>query len=191
LWIFALVDEDIKLLPKGQDEPEVVHQQLAYLFWQVSVNEFRRSSNIVALVMGSYCADQAFFNGNPAVLSLNDVAMLQSYKLRAAWWLPTRHIDEQEQLLEELVHLLKIRLHCFLLPPKLGFWAHMKQFVPQPVVLKYSVEQPFFAALLKLVYIALILWYLEVDAVESLALHHRDSRQDAERTILPALVGPC
>jgi hypothetical protein len=83
--------------------------------------------------------------------------MLQSYELRAAWWLPTRHVDEQKQPLEELVHLLKVRLHCLLLPPKLGFWAHINHLVPQPVVLKYSVKQPSDAALMKLVCIALIL----------------------------------
>ena len=31
-----------------------------------------------------------------SALSLSGIAMLQSYELRAAWWLPTRHVDEQE-----------------------------------------------------------------------------------------------
>ena len=30
-WIFALVHEDIKLLPEWQDEPEIVYEQLAHL----------------------------------------------------------------------------------------------------------------------------------------------------------------
>ena len=94
MWIFALIDKDIKLLPKGQDKPKIVHQQLANLFWQVLVDNLRRSSDIVALVVGGDCADQAFFNKDTAVLSLGGVAMLQPDKLCAARWLSTSHVDK-------------------------------------------------------------------------------------------------
>jgi hypothetical protein len=41
--------------------------------------------------------------------------VLQSYELRTTRRLVTRHVDEEEQPFKELVHLLKVRLHCLLL----------------------------------------------------------------------------
>jgi hypothetical protein len=146
----------LQLLPEGQDDPEIVHDRLAHFLRQVSMDNLRRPSDVVALVIGGDCADQAFLNNDNAVLSLGGIAVLQPYELRTTRWLATRHVDKEEPL-EELVHLVKVRLHRLLLPLKLGFWAPSKHLVPQPVVLKYSVKQPSVAALLKLVCVVLVL----------------------------------
>lgn len=47
------------------------------------------------------------------------IAVLQSYKLRTTWWLTTRHVDEEEKPLEELISFLIARIYCLLLPSKL------------------------------------------------------------------------
>jgi hypothetical protein len=120
------------------------------------VDNLYQSSNIIALIVRGDCTNQPFFKKDTAVLSLGSITILQSYKLCTTQRLATRHIDKQEQPLEKLVHLLKVRLHYLFLPPKLRFCAYIKQFVPKPVVLKYSVKQLSIAALLELVYVALI-----------------------------------
>jgi hypothetical protein len=121
------------------------------------VDNLRRSGDVVALVVRGDCTNQAFFNKDAAVLSLGGVAVLQSYQLRPARWLATRHVDEEEQPLKERVHLVKVRLRRLLLPVKLRFRAHSKHLVSQPIVLKYSIKQPSLAALLKLVRVAVVL----------------------------------
>jgi hypothetical protein len=85
------------------------------------VNDFRRSSNIVALIVRGDCANQPFFKKDTAVLSLGGITILQSYKLRTTRRLATRHVDKEEKPFKELIYLLKVRLHCLLLPPKLRF----------------------------------------------------------------------
>jgi hypothetical protein len=94
------------------------------------VNDFRRSSNIVALVVQGNCANQLFFKKDTVVLSLGCIAVLQSYKLRTTWWLATRHVDEEEKLFKELIYLVKVCLYCLLLPLKLRFWAYSNYLVP-------------------------------------------------------------
>jgi hypothetical protein len=85
------------------------------------MNYLRRSSNVVALVVGCNCTNQAFFNKDAAVLSLGAIAVLQSYKLCTARWLATRHVDKEEQPLKERVYFVKVRLCRLLLPLKLRF----------------------------------------------------------------------
>jgi hypothetical protein len=83
--------------------------------------------------------------------------VLQFYQLCTARWLATRHVDKEKQPLKERVYLDKVRLYRLLLPLQLGFRAHIKHLVSQPVVLKYPVKHLSVAALLKLICVALVL----------------------------------
>jgi hypothetical protein len=96
-------------------------------------------------------------------------------------------VDKEKQPLKGRIHFVKVRLYRLLLPLQLGFQAHGKHLISQPVVLKYPVKQPSVAALLKLVCVALVL--KEVPALLLIAVAVLDAvEEDIQQFFIASFV---
>lgn len=116
-----------------------------------------RSSDVIALMVRCYCADQAFFNKYTPIVPLHCVAVLQGQQFSTACRLARCNVYKKKHLLKESIKLGEVRLHCILLPDNLVFLRQAYHLILQPVVVKNPVEEPVIS-LLKLFRIS---WILE------------------------------
>jgi hypothetical protein len=63
------VHQHIEFVRERKNKPEIIHKQLTDLLGEVSVDDFGRSSDVVALMVRRDRADQAFFYEDAPMMS--------------------------------------------------------------------------------------------------------------------------
>lgn len=85
------------ILPKWQDQPKVIYNDLFNLVRKIPVDDLDGPGNIVSLMAGGNGIDESIFNGNASMGALRRVGMLKAEDLSSPSRLTRCDVAEQQE----------------------------------------------------------------------------------------------